>query len=219
MKSISIINRQLLQILNNFKDEILSNDLSKLNFRQHGATKDNNYFCSIDLLNDLKNQETIEQTKDAKLVNIDNTFLKEINSKLDAHLDEWDEQKAYTVVKSKFVSIKEKMFDKKVLGVIYPARGYMSWHTNSDDYGHNVLLTWSENGNGFFRYQDPITKEIVTMRDKPGWNCKVGYFGKHTEPDKLFWHCCSTDELRISVAWIFPTIEASSNFENKVQQP
>jgi len=216
MNSIPIVNRQLVQILNNFKDEILSNDLSKLNFRQRNATKDNHYFSSIDLLNDLKNQEMIDHTKNAKLVNIDNTFLKEINSKLDADLDEWDEQKGYIVPKS---SVRKKMFDQKVLGVIYPASGYMSWHTNSDDFGHNVLLTWSENGNGFFRYQDPITKKIVTMQDKPGWNCKVGYFGKHTEPDKLFWHCCSTDELRISVAWIFPTAEVASNFENKVQQP
>jgi hypothetical protein len=215
MNSIPIVNRQLVQILNNFKDEILSNDLSKLNFRQRNATKDNHYFCSIDLLNDLKNQETIDRTKNAKLVNIDSTFLKEINSKLDADLDEWDEQKGYAVPKS---SIRRKMFDQKVLGVIYPASGYMSWHTNSDDFGHNVLLTWSENGNGFFRYQDPITKEIVTMQDKPGWNCKVGYFGKHTEPDKLFWHCCSTDELRISLAWIFPTAEVASSFENKTQQ-
>jgi len=216
MNSIPIVNRQLVQILNNFKDEILSNDLSKLNFRQRNATKDNHYFSSIDLLNDLKNQEMIDHTKNAKLVNIDNTFLKEINSKLDADLDEWDEQKGYIVPKS---SVRKKMFDQKVLGVIYPPSGYMSWHTNSDDFGHNVLLTWSENGNGFFRYQDPITKKIVTMQDKPGWNCKVGYFGKHTEPDKLFWHCCSTDELRISVAWIFPTAEVASNFENKVQQP
>jgi len=216
MKSISIVNRQLSQILNNFKDEILRNDLSKLNFRHYGATKDKHYFCSIDLLNDLKNQKTIDDTKDAKFVNIDNTPLKEINSKLDTDLDEWDEQKGYTVVNS---SIRRKMFDQKVLSVIYPASGYMSWHTNANDFGYNVLLTWSENGNGFFRYQDPITKEIVTMHDKSGWNCKVGYYGKYTEPDKLFWHCCSTDELRISVAWIFPTVEASSNFENKVQQP
>ena len=219
MNSISVINIQLSQILNNFKDEILSNDLSKLNFRQGNVAKDNHYFCSIDLLNDLKNKEMIDHTNDAKCVNIDSTFLKEINSKLDADLDEWNEQKSYIVVKSKFVSLKQKMFDKKVLGVIYPASGYMSWHTNANDSGYNVLLTWSENGNGFFRYQDPITKEIVTMQDKPGWNCKVGYFGKHTEPDKVFWHCCSTDELRISLAWIFPTVEASLNFENKVQQP
>ena len=219
MNSISISNIQLSEILNNFKDEILSNDLSKLNFRQGNVTKDNHYFCSIDLLNDLKNKEMIDHTNDAKYVNIDSTFLKEINSKLDADLDEWNEQKSYTVVKSKFVSLKQKMFDQKVLGVIYPASGYMSWHTNANDFGHNVLLTWSETGNGFFRYQDPITKEVVTMQDKPGWNCKVGYFGKHTEPDKLFWHCCSTDELRISVAWIFPTVEASLNFQNKVQKP
>ena len=59
MNSISISNIQLSEILNNFKDEILSNDLSKLNFRQGNVTKDNHYFCSIDLLNDLKNKEMI----------------------------------------------------------------------------------------------------------------------------------------------------------------
>ena len=219
MNSIPIVNEQLAQILNNFKDELLSNDLSKLNFKQPDATKDYHYFCSTELLNELKGKKIVEKSDDGFNISLQTTFLKELNLQLNENLAEWDNQEGYIVARPKFVSVRKKMFETNALAAVYPANGYMAWHTNADAPGYNVLLTWSEKGNGFFKYQDPITKEIVTMQDKPGWNCKVGYFGKHTETDKLFWHCCGTAELRITVAWIFPTLEASMKFQNKIQQP
>lgn len=219
MNSIPIVNEQLAQILNNFKDELLSNDLSKLNFKQPDATKDYHYFCSTELLNELKGKKIVEKAYDGFNISLQTTFLKELNLQLNENLAEWDNQEGYIVARPKFVSVRKKMFETNALAAVYPANGYMAWHTNADAPGYNVLLTWSEKGNGFFKYQDPITKEIVTMQDKPGWNCKVGYFGKHTETDKLFWHCCGTAELRITVAWIFPTLEASMKFQNKIQQP
>ena len=219
MNSIPIVNEQLAQILNNFKDELLSNDLSKLNFKQPDATKDYHYFCSTELLNELKGKKIVEKAYDGFNISLQTTFLKELNLQLNENLAECDNQEGYIVARPKFVSVRKKMFETNALAAVYPANGYMAWHTNADAPGYNVLLTWSEKGNGFFKYQDPITKEIVTMQDKPGWNCKVGYFGKHTETDKLFWHCCGTAELRITVAWIFPTLEASMKFQNKIQQP
>lgn len=219
MNSIPIVNRQLAQILDNFKDELLSNDLSKLNFKQPDATKDYHYFCSTELLNELKGKKIVEQAYAGFNITLQNTFLKELNLQLNENLAEWDNQEGYVVARPKFVSVRKKMFEVNALAAVYPANGYMSWHTNADAPGYNVLLTWSEKGNGFFRYQDPVTKEIITMQDKSGWNCKVGYFGKHAETDKLFWHCCGTAELRITVAWIFPTVEASLKFQNKIQQP
>jgi hypothetical protein len=217
MNSIPIVNQQLENILNNFKDELLSNS-SKLKFKQRDVTKDYHYFCSEERLNELKHK-VIGQTSDAWFLGLENTKLSDLNSQLNTNLAEWDNQRNYIVAKPRFVTERKKMFDTNALSAVYPANGYMSWHTNADASGYNVLLTWSETGNGFFKYQDPITKEIVTMPDKPGWNCKVGYFGGYREKDKLFWHCCGTAELRITVAWIFPTLEASLNFQNAIQQP
>ena len=89
--------------------------------------------------------------------------------------------------------------------MLYPKGGYMGWHHNANASGYNILLSWSEKGTGYFRYQDPITKEIVTMWDTPGWTCKVGYYGSWTETDKIYWHCASAEhEERFTLGYIIP---------------
>jgi hypothetical protein len=89
--------------------------------------------------------------------------------------------------------------------MLYPKGGYMGWHHNANAAGYNILLSWSEKGLGFFRYQDPITKEIVTMQDTPGWTCKVGYYGRFDEPNRTYWHCASAEhEERFTLGYIIP---------------
>ena len=89
--------------------------------------------------------------------------------------------------------------------MLYPKGGYMGWHHNANASGYNILLSWSEKGTGFFRYQDPITKEIVTMQDTPGWTCKVGYYGAWHEADKIYWHCAqAAHEERLTLGYIIP---------------
>jgi len=73
--------------------------------------------------------------------------------------------------------------------------------------GYNILLSYSPTGNGFFRYMDPLTKEIVTMEDKPGWTCKVGYYGRGREPDKVYYHCAGSYEPRITLGFVVPHLE------------
>ena len=87
----------------------------------------------------------------------------------------------------------------------YPEGGYMDWHNNGNAAGYNILLSYSRNGNGWFKYQDPISKEIITLKDKPGWNIKTGYYGRHDEQDKLIWHCARTyDSYRITFGYVIP---------------
>lgn len=86
----------------------------------------------------------------------------------------------------------------------YPTNGYMGWHHNANAHGLNLLLSYTKNGNGWFRYRDPITEEIITMEDKPGWGAKVGYYGKWDEPDKIYWHCARTYEPRLTMGFIIP---------------
>jgi len=88
--------------------------------------------------------------------------------------------------------------------VFYKPDCFMSWHCNWDCPGYNVLLSYNKTGNGFFRYQDPVTKEIVNMEDTPGWSCKVGYFGGHDEEDKIFWHTAGSYEPRITFGFVVP---------------
>jgi hypothetical protein len=83
----------------------------------------------------------------------------------------------------------------------------MGWHNNWNASGYNILLSYSKTGNGFFRYLDPITKEIVTMEDKPGWTCKVGYYGRGREPDKVYYHCAGSYEPRITLGFVVPHLE------------
>lgn len=92
----------------------------------------------------------------------------------------------------------------QAVNVFYPANGYMGWHNNWNAHGYNILLSFSKEGNGFFRYLDPLTKEVVTMQDKPGWTCKVGYYGRGREPDKVYYHCAGSYEPRITLGFVIP---------------
>jgi len=95
----------------------------------------------------------------------------------------------------------------QAVNVFYPEGGYMGWHNNWNASGYNILLSYSPTGNGFFRYMDPLTKEIVTMEDKPGWTCKVGYYGRGREPDKVYYHCAGSYEPRITLGFVVPHLE------------
>ena len=78
----------------------------------------------------------------------------------------------------------------------YPNNGLTGWHTNWNANAYQFLFTWSENGDGFFRYYDKKNEKIVTIPDKPGWQCRWYYFGKKDEPEDHCWHCCYTGKSR-----------------------
>ena len=89
----------------------------------------------------------------------------------------------------------------------YPKDGFMSWHNNHNVPGYNILMSYTKNGDGWFRYKDPITEEIITLYDKPGWTAKVGYYGHNEEPDKLYWHCARAYEPRLTLGFVIPNEE------------
>jgi hypothetical protein len=218
MKIIPIVNSQLVDILNNFKNELLANGLQEHKFviQEIDEGKKVNA-CSKDYLENIKTK-MIGRTEDAITLNILESDFKESISKLNADLAEWDNHQGYLVVTPGRATLRYEKFSRNALSTVYPKDGYMAWHNNHDAPGYNVLFSWTENGKGFFRYQDPTSKEIVTINDKPGWTCKVGYFAGLNEMDKLFWHCCSADELRVTVAWIFPSLKACEDFCSQVQE-
>lgn len=219
MKSIHIENNKLIEILDNFKNELLLKDLTELDFFKQEIDKEKKVnACSEEYLDNITGK-MIGRTEDAITFNVllESKF-EDTSKKLNNDLAEWDNHQGYIVAVPGRATLRHEKFSRNALATIYPKDGYMAWHNNHDAPGYNVLFSWTENGQGFFRYKDPETKEIVTMDDKPGWTCKVGYFAGPNEMDKIFWHCCSADELRITVAWIFPNLQAANDFIKQVQQ-
>ena len=71
------------------------------------------------------------------------------------------------------------------LCVLYPPEGYISWHNNANASAYVLIFTWSETGDGYFKYIDGYTGDEVIVPDKKGWQCKAGYFGSYDEePEK-----------------------------------
>ena len=89
------------------------------------------------------------------------------------------------------------------LFTVYPPGGYISWHNNANAPGYNVIFTWSEKGEGYWQHIDPITKEVVTIPDVIGWQCKSGYYGHYGQKDELIYHCAATNCWRMTIAFVF----------------
>jgi len=109
------------------------------------------------------------------------------------------------------------------LKMFYPRGGYIPWHTNWDSAGYNVIFTYSLGGDGYWRHIDPTAARsvvpnlanIVQINDRPGWNCKAGYFGRKDEVDKITWHCAYTREPRLTLSYL---VYDKNLWENLVEE-
>ena len=193
MKEISIVNVELKRILNDWLGVLLKADRSRYPY-DAGVGKDGpitpEYACSTEYLNHMQSKKVDgfpEKTLGVDLMKYRPQPLADALFKLDTDLLNWSGSR------------------NNAVKMLYPQGGYMGWHHNANAPGYNILLSWSEKGTGFFRYQDPMTKEIITMQDTPGWTCKVGYYGAWHEPNKIYWHCASAaQEERITLGYIIP---------------
>mgnify|MGYP000142914099 FL=1 len=103
------------------------------------------------------------------------------------------------------------------LCAIYPPGGFISWHNNANAAAFNLIFTWSEFGEGCFKYIHPVTKEEIICEDAAGaWTCKAAYFGHYGEQDKLLYHAAETDNWRCTVSYTFSTAQASEEFREMV---
>ena len=85
----------------------------------------------------------------------------------------------------------------------YPEKGLTGWHTNWDANAYQLLLTWSEDGDGYFEYLDLKTNEIVRVQDVPGWQARWYYFARKDETEHHCWHACYTNSPRFTMAFKF----------------
>lgn len=82
----------------------------------------------------------------------------------------------------------------------YPPNGACGWHTNSNNPGKRIYLTYAQEENkSFFRYYDNEKKEIVTKYDKKGWF--INKFNVRQEEEERFWHCIGSETNRISIGF------------------
>lgn len=101
----------------------------------------------------------------------------------------------YFQTKVKLLKLLEDFFaiDVRFSGSLwYPPNSYRLWHTNETQPGWRMYLVDfdyfepQDEGEAFFRYMNPKTKELVTLEEKPK---VVRFFKIENEPSKLFWHC------------------------------
>lgn len=86
----------------------------------------------------------------------------------------------------------------------YPPNGFVGWHTNWNAHGYQIIITWSETGDGYFSYYDAVHDEIITEPDVAGWQARWYRFGRKDEPDHHFWHTAWTNCPRFTLAFKFP---------------
>lgn len=100
----------------------------------------------------------------------------------------------------------------------YPPRGFVGWHTNWNANAYQVLFTWSLTGDGYFKYRDGTTGEIITIQDKPGWQCRHYYFGHKDEAEEHHcWHAAYAGCDRLTLAYKFENDRLDSPIDASVR--
>ena len=209
MQDIPVKNRDLLKRLNRYRD-FLMNDLESFQKNYHLQCKQDasqrHYFVGERHLQDIMNQGRDHEGFP------DSVYGYELGVHRKNHIFHSDDA---TPLFRKESNAHLGWMNKEIMGwlgvrhtaltAFYPPGGFISWHNNANVPAYNLIFTWSETGDGEFNYVDPATKEIVTMEDKKGWQCKAAYFGHYREPERLFYHAAKTDCWRITVSFTFDT--------------
>lgn len=83
------------------------------------------------------------------------------------------------------------------LSAVYPPTGFIDWHNNANQPCYVLIFTWSETGDGWFKWYDFENEKIMTIPDQKGWSLKAGYFGTYDE-HKVCYHSAYTDCWRMT---------------------
>lgn len=130
-------------------------------------------------------------------------------------------QKLFDIVWDKLRAIQNVLgIGQHALSCFYPPKGYIGWHHNGNAPGYNLILTYNPTGDGWFKYYDMKTKQIVTMKDQIGWSVKVGYYGRQdTEVDKIFWHAAYTNSPRLTLSFVMNHKHMWNDVIDDIQTP
>jgi len=199
MKSVNIKNKEILNILNEFKDiwwDKRETDLTKFYLGGKDANREN--YISDEYKIKIMNMGSFHEGYPEKL--------KGYSLKLDIN----DNTKLSDIeINKKYIQVNEKIQQilstrHNALCSVYPPGGFISWHNNANAPSYNLIFTWSENGDGYWKHVDPYTGKDVMVPDVSGWQCKAFYFGAYEDrPEDLVYHMASTDCWRMTVSYIF----------------
>lgn len=200
MKWISINNDDVSEILNSYSDWFFEQDLSDLNKIANSEGRHQGYTlpkgCSLEHLAEIVSKDGEHIGYPEKTISVD------IASEEKVSHEHKKKCRDMATALCSYLGARNQ-----AVNVYYPTGGFMGWHNNWNASGYNILLSYSKEGKGFFRYRDPLTQEIITMPDRKGWSCKVGYYGKGREPDRVYYHCAGTHEPRLTLGFVIPHLE------------
>jgi hypothetical protein len=120
---------------------------------------------------------------------------------LDDHVDHPGYDR-YFEAKHRTIRTLEGFFDAEIRfsgSLWYPPSSYRLWHTNETQPGWRMYIVdfdgpFADPGHtSFFRYMNPRTNEIVTLRERPRI---VRFFRAEQDPARLFWHCIVNPTVR-----------------------
>jgi len=103
-------------------------------------------------------------------------------------------------ITQKITHVIERMYPEKTIFAsgffLYPPTGYMGWHTNSNEPGKRLYITYTKEGNkSFFRYRNPDNNRIITDYDDKGLTARE--FPIYDKPPYM-WHCVGSNCDRYS---------------------
>jgi hypothetical protein len=199
MKSVNIKNKEVIDLLNEFKNiwwDKRDTNLKKYNLGSKDANREK--YISNEYKNKIINMGSAHEGFPEKL--------RGYSIKLDYNSDikncDLEINKNYISINEKFQHLLSTKHN--ALCAVYPPEGFIAWHNNSNASSYNLIFTWSENGNGYWKHVDPYTGEDVVVPDVPGWQCKAFYFGSYEDkPEDIIYHMASTDCWRMTVSYIF----------------
>jgi len=196
MAEITIRNKELLATLNSFVDGMVNtegyDDPKYHTMRDECDTTKGEYYCSKDYLD-----ECLARTE---LVGVpDRYFASPISNMVRQDKDKWSDY----MQRVKYDFAAEIGAHTSALLSYYPTGGFVGWHTNYDANAYQVLFTWSKTGDGYFKYLDNETGEIITEQDVKGWQARHYYFGAEDEPEHHCWHAAYAGCERITLAYKF----------------
>lgn len=196
MSEVNIRNSELLEVLNGFSDEMLSkpsyDDEKYWTFREWQDIGKGEFYCSRDYLDECLSRDELVGPPDRY-------FAQPISKMVREDKEMWEG----FMQKVKYDFASELGAHTSALLSYYPPGGFVGWHTNFDANAYQILFTWSETGDGYFRYYDKQKDEIVTIQDVPGWQCRHFYFGAGHEEDLHCWHSAYAGCQRITLAYKF----------------
>lgn len=216
MKNIPIRNKDVLEALNNWLWYYDNRDLVLDTLQVNGNPKDREHFVGEQYRDEIIAIDTMHDGFPASIhgCNIKGSHLQAKNgapvstevSKLVERYNRYN-QELCTLLSARNNALTE----------LYPPNGYISWHNNANASAYNLIFSWSEMGDGCFKYVDGHTGKMVTMQDVQGWQCKAGYFGAYHEPwYNRVYHAAETNCWRISVSYIFDRSDMALGIQDDV---